>query len=148
MLACSIVSLTPLVAFSGTLYGSRPNNFLASLPTMSSGVALPLKFVSPSPPGKSLGIHIQRSTREGFFPFHRDLRRRQALAEINDLSAKIPRTVEREESVSHSSVTSTTLHFLTVNGTAGIYSTDESPAPVCSLSTACTKSQCPTKRDE
>lgn len=103
MLACSIVSLTPLVAFSGTSYGSRPNNFLASLPVTPSGVALPLKFVSPSPPGKSLRIHVQRSaeSHEEFSYCH--LRRRQPLAEINSLSAKISRAVEGEESVSHSS---------------------------------------------
>lgn len=34
-------------------------------------------------------------------------------------------------------------HFATVSGTAGMYSTDESSVPLCSLSTACTKSQCP-----
>ena len=34
-------------------------------------------------------------------------------------------------------------HFLIHSGTAGMYNTDESSLPLCSLSTACTVSQCP-----
>jgi hypothetical protein len=34
-------------------------------------------------------------------------------------------------------------YFLSVRGAAGMYRTDESPAPVCSASTAWIRSQCP-----
>ena len=40
-----------------------------------------------------------------------------------------------------------TTYLGTVNGTAGIYNTLESPAPLCCASTACTTSQCPNHND-
>ena len=70
-----------------------------------------------------------------------------ALGEALELGADVASTKKRVEGgcedVESEVMGGRTTYLGTVKGTAGIYSTLESPAPLCCASTACTTSQCP-----
>lgn len=89
-----MASRVPGVASAGTSYGSIPNKRFASMPLTSSGVPLPLKFDSPSPPGKSLHLNVKVRIGQRL-ENSVDVRRRETFDEVHVLGTEVS-TAERE----------------------------------------------------